>query len=200
MNKISIKNIFKQFDQNIIIDNQSFNLEAGIYRLAGNNGTGKSTLLNILGGIDSDFQGEVSIDRNNLLFLDDKDIGLNPFTIKENILILMKLFKIPSTSTTDKIIKDFFDGKEDLRYSQASVGTKMKVGLILILLKNWDIILLDESFSTIDTKSRQLIVDKLLSLKEKAIIIYVAHSEVDERLTSVATKLELKAGKLYVEK
>lgn len=200
MKKINVKNLSKKFKDDYVIQNQSLILTEGIYQLIGSNGVGKSTFLNMLGGIDKSYHGEIIVDRDCMLYLDDKDIGLNAFTIRENIHILMKVFDIKKSKESEKIIEEFYDGRVDANYLTASAGMKMKLGLVLILLRDWDIMLLDESLSAIDTKGRKLIVDKLLEVRDKSTIIFVAHSEIDDRLASIAIPIEMKKGELNVKK
>jgi ABC-2 type transport system ATP-binding protein len=200
MKKINVKNLSKKFKDDYVIQNQSLILTEGIYQLIGSNGVGKSTFLNMLGGIDKSYHGEIIVDRDGMLYLDDKDIGLNAFTIRENIHILMKVFDIKKSKESEKIIEEFYDGRVDANYLTASAGMKMKLGLVLILLRDWDIMLLDESLSAIDTKGRKLIVDKLLEVRDKSTIIFVAHSEIDDRLASIAIPIEMKKGELNVKK
>ncbi len=62
MNIIEINNISKNFEDKIVLDNISFNVEEGdIFGLIGPNGAGKSTLINIMTGLIDAKNGNITI-------------------------------------------------------------------------------------------------------------------------------------------
>ena len=62
--KITLNNIRKSFAEPVI-KNLSYTFEAGkIYVIKGVSGCGKTTLLNLIGGIDTDFDGSIGIEKD----------------------------------------------------------------------------------------------------------------------------------------
>ena len=58
---LSINNVSKSFDKKILFDNFSLVLpEKGVFVLSGESGVGKTTLLRMISGLDTDFSGEIS--------------------------------------------------------------------------------------------------------------------------------------------
>lgn len=63
---LEIKNLYKRYDE-LIIDNLSITFPShGMVVISGESGCGKTTLLNILGGIDQDYEGEILFDHQNI--------------------------------------------------------------------------------------------------------------------------------------
>ena len=71
---LEMKNIFKSFGANLVLDDVSFSLSGGqIKALLGENGAGKSTLMNILGGVLGADGGKILIDGSEVSFSSPKE-------------------------------------------------------------------------------------------------------------------------------
>ena len=71
---IKFLNITKRFPGNIALDNVSFGIEQGeVHALLGENGAGKSMLLNIFHGIYDQYEGNVEVDNTKLNFKSAND-------------------------------------------------------------------------------------------------------------------------------
>lgn len=79
----------------------------------------------------------------------------------------------------------------------ASTGTKFKLGLSLIFAKNWDYIFIDETLSTVDARSIDMIAKRLISMKESSTIIYVSHNLLDQELISKSQRILIEEGRVY---
>ncbi|MGX4669381.1 ABC transporter ATP-binding protein [Cerasibacillus sp. JNUCC 74] len=194
-------NCTKKFKDHFILDEVNFEIPKGLLHLRGRNGTGKSTLLRIISGLDKNYSGDIIKCGDPTLYLNHDPIGIHPFTIRENLEILWNTFKIiPSTKQLSKV-KDFFNGNLDVSYSRASTGMKAKIGLSLIFVKDWEIILIDETMSTLDTESIDMLSERLvdLSKKQMATIIYVSHSMVNKRLKDNSSVIYIRQGGLMWE-
>lgn len=189
----------KQFKENPILNNVNFSIEPGLFRLTGRNGAGKSTLLRMISGLEKTYSGSIiTTSEKSTLYLTVDPIGIHPFTIRENLEILWNTFGIvPSEEQLTKV-DDFFDGKLDVPYGKASTGMKAKLGLSLIFVKDWEIILIDEAMSTLDSESIAMLSDRLVALskKEKTIIIYVSHSMINENLDAHSREIFIEGGAL----
>ena len=74
---ILLKNITKRYGSRIIYENMNLEIKSGDYiHIAGESGTGKSTLLNILGLLDNDFEGQLTIDDRIISDMNDEKISL----------------------------------------------------------------------------------------------------------------------------
>lgn len=195
---IEFKNCKKEFKNTLILDEQYFKIPNGINKLSGKNGSGKSTLLRMITGLDKNFTGEIIKPEENILYLTPDPIGIIPFTIRENLRILWDSFDIQPSIAELKIVDKFFDGKLDVPFNKASTGMKAKLGLSLIFVKNWDLIIIDETMSTIDSESLSLLIDYLIDnihIKYNN-IIYVSHTNLDSMLKLDSYNILLEKGKL----
>lgn len=188
----------KKFKNNFILDNVNFTIPTGLFHLTGRNGAGKSTLLRMISGLDKKFSGNISANKQSILYLNVDPIGIHPFTIRENLEILWKTFNIrPSTEQLTQV-NAFFDNNLDTSYSKASTGMKAKLGLSLIFVKDWEVILIDETMSTLDSESIDMVSERLVDFSAKKIstIIYVSHSMVNTRLKDASSSIYIGGGEI----
>ncbi|MCY7749225.1 ATP-binding cassette domain-containing protein [Bacillus inaquosorum] len=188
----------KKFKNNLILDKVNFKISKGLFNLTGRNGAGKSTLLKMISGLDKKYSGNIIANNKSTLYLNVDPIGIHPFTIKENLEILWNTFNItPSTKQLSKV-NDFFDDNLDVSYSRASTGMKAKLGLSLIFVKDWETILIDETMSSLDSESIDMLAESLvnLSAKEISTIIYVSHSMVNVHLKDNSSAICIGEGNL----
>jgi ABC-2 type transport system ATP-binding protein len=181
---LELVNCTKKFKDVLIFNKVSFTISTGIFHLKGRNGVGKSTFLRMISGLDKKYTGDIIANGNSILYLNIDPIGIHPFTLRENLEILWKTFNINPTTKQLTKVNDFFDGNLDVSYSKASTGMKAKLGLSLIFVKDWETILIDETMSSLDSESIDMLSERLIELSERktATIIYVSHSLVNKRL------------------
>jgi ABC-2 type transport system ATP-binding protein len=199
---LKLINCTKKFKDNLILDNVNFEISGGgIFQLKGRNGAGKSTFLKILSGLDKNYSGDVLLSGESILYLNVDPIGIHPFTIRENLHILWETFDIKPSEDQISKVEFFFDGKLDTSYSRASTGMKAKIGLSLIFVKNWDVILIDETMSTLDSESIEVLSETLIKLSEenKTTIIYVSHSLINENLKSYSNDIYIGGGNIWCQ-
>lgn len=161
-----------------------------IVELKGENGIGKSTLLNIIAGM-TKFEGDVKLNEVSIVdhfkkYMEDVSlIGNTPFlyeylTPYETIdLILSFLNKETLDPSLEKLIEKIrLDEYKDTLTRELSLGTRQKLSLILALLPSPNLILLDEPFVNLDVLSRDVVLDFLENYvtENNAILIYATHS------------------------
>ena len=194
---LELKSVSFGYESKQIIDNLSVQFENnGIYLIKGKNGSGKTTLLNLIAGIYNPTGGEILWNGNDIIdysypsiaekvsFCPQTDTLFN-MTLSENILMkkieetspselvlfekLMKLFRLDSIVE----IKESNISTSMLCDGQAlSLGQIKKVCLARTLLRDCDILLLDEPLNGLDEDSRSVLCEYLdiLSRKKKIII------------------------------
>lgn len=198
---INVKNLNKTYDgKTMILENFSYTFESGkFYAIMGRSGARKSTLLNIIGTIDSATDGEVLVMGKNVTGLKEKEkaelrmknIGfvfqgfyLNPYLNgEENVIVPMRINReIPSTDRkqiAEKLMADF--GVENLKSSlpsQMSGGEQQRVCIARALANNPDIILADEPTGNLDEENEKIVFSYLKKLAEQGhTVIAVSHNE-----------------------
>lgn len=183
---MKIVNESKSFSSRKILNKVSLNFDKGLYKIEGKNGSGKTTFLHLLSGLEKFDSGNKFSHKGDVLFLDTNFIGVSPLTIEDNLRLLWKTFSVSPNKEVLLEIDNFFGERLLDNYLTASIGTKAKVGLSLLFVKNWDYIFIDETISTLDVSSVDMIAKRLMTLKETSTIFYVSHNVSNERLLSAS--------------
>ena len=195
---ISIKNLKFSYNkyQNVINDFSLDIKEGKFVLLKGESGSGKSTLCNILNKYITDYEGNVYLGKLNYEDLSIKTIRDNVVyvnqnenifsgTIKENIMFAAKkndleLDNICKICQVDKIVskKSFrflsMIGSDDVNISG---GEKQRIILARALMKNFNILILDEALSEVDMKMELEILNNIRKFYKDKTIIYISHKK-----------------------
>lgn len=182
MYSVEVKNVSKSLGKNIILENVNFNLEKGkIYGLVGANGSGKSTLLKIILGLYKS-KGKVYINgydvKKNFKEAISKVSGVVDYVslyeflnAKENLRYFAYLYDVPVKRVDEVLDIVKLDGNDRKLVRYYSLGMKQKLGIAISLLKDPDILILDEPTNGLDPKSISELRSTLKSFKDKTIII-----------------------------
>lgn len=186
--------------------------ENQIISIIGKNGSGKTTFLNLIYGLNLNFEGKIVIDRKNIHDkIKSKDLGTirkKMFYLKQdyqnqlfniNILEDIKYIKSNlSSNRLDELLKNFNLNKEilDRNYFELSDGEKKKILLILMLVKNSKIVLLDDPTSGLDQKSINSLIKILKKEKRDGKIIIIASQDYEFLLSVTDKVLVLYNGKI----
>ena len=198
MSYIEFKNVCKEYKMGEItikaLNNANFKIEEGeLVVIVGPSGAGKTTALNILGGMDSVTSGEVIVDGKNVAKLKNKelikyrreDIGfvfqfynlVQNLTAKENVELATEICK--DSLDTEEVLKKV--GLKDRMKnfpSQLSGGEQQRVAIARAIAKNPKLLLCDEPTGALDYKTGKQIL-KLLqdtARKEKMTVLIITHN------------------------
>ena len=195
IDKIDIQNLSFSYGEKEIIKNLNMTFTKGkIYGIKGGNGTGKTTLINLLLGLYIDEKKGVvlynGIDiskldmkkiRRNLIGVSEQEPVMLNSTIDQNLTLsreplnnyklekyikLLHLEQCINKNGLDFVIND---------NSNISGGEKQKLSIIRVLLKEPDIMVFDEPTSALDMKSAKCFSDYLLKVRDNRIIIIITH-------------------------
>ena len=160
---IKTESISKQFTSNnggelLVLDNISLEVSSGeILAIVGRSGSGKSTFLNIISGLDKPTSGTITIN-GSIGYVPQKDLLLPWRTVMENILLpieIQNLNSVPYVEKARSLLQKNGLGQFERSYpSEISGGMRQKVSLIRTMIQNSDILLFDESFSALDFDAR----------------------------------------------
>ncbi|MGP1488094.1 MAG: ATP-binding cassette domain-containing protein [Peptoanaerobacter stomatis] len=159
--------------------------------ILGENSAGKSTLLKCICKLKK-YMGKITYKDNiDIFYLPQDNILIDELSVKDNLKLFLKDFKSLKNSA---VLEEFaIDTIFDKKVKNLSGGTKRKISLCIALMEKSDLIVLDEPFSSLDEKSRNLFLDKL---KEKInlgnTLIYTTH--LKDTLDIATRKFYLKDG------
>ena len=184
-NAIEIKNLsFKYFNSDTyIFQDIDLNINKNKHTvITGANGSGKSTLLGLIAGIFYPENGEVSLSSHNIGYVGVTPLIING-TLRENILYGNR--SSVSNEEILQLIDEFklFNEKSKpnlnmmINNKTLSSGQMQKISFIRSLLANADILLLDESTSNLDVRTKKFIFDILK--KKNITIINSTHNHED---------------------
>ena len=149
--------------------------------VVGASGCGKSTMLNLLAGLDRPTRGEVEVDgRAALMF---QEAALFPWlTVTKNVELALKLRKVPKAERRSRVealletvhLQDF-GGK---RPHELSGGMRQRVALARAFAQDADVLLMDEPFGALDAMTRDVLHDELENLWQSRdlTIVFVTHN------------------------
>ena len=198
MSYIEFKNVNKNYKMGEItikaLDNTNFQIEKGeLVVIVGPSGAGKTTTLNILGGMDTATSGDVLVDGKNIATLKGKnlikyrreDLGfvfqfynLVPnLTAKENVELATQICK-DSLDVDSVIEKVGLENRKNNFPSQLSGGEQQRVAIARAIAKNPKLLLCDEPTGALDYKTGKQILKLLENTcrKEKMTVIIITHN------------------------
>ena len=218
---LRIDNLTKEYGKNNsyqkVLDDINIEFKSGEFVcILGESGSGKSSLLNILGGLDSNYKGNVNINNMNLKYIDldeyrENNIGfifqnfnlIPSMSIIDNIILPIEKKNISYNEKKNKAIEllrrlNIYNIKNK-RVDELSGGQKQRVAIARALIKDPLIILADEPTGSLDESNSDNILSILKEInKEGKLVIVVTHSnKVIEYSSRVVV---IKDGKIFSDK
>ena len=205
---ITLENILFYYQRdNIILDNINLNIKRNsLTIIKGNNGIGKSTILNLITKVIDPYQGNIYLDKNNVKDLSENTIRksitlisqqpyLFNFSIYDNLSIINndqnQIEKVCKQVGIHKKILSFKEGYQTKIGSDAcklSGGEKQKLAIARALLTKSKILLMDEITNNLDRESIISIFNLLNKLKKKYTIVFITHNnEIDKYADKIIT-------------
>ena len=177
------------------MNNVSFELASnGIVFVVGKSGSGKTTMMNLIGGLDFASNGQIIVDGNEITKFNEEEyenyrnshVGfvfqdfflLENLTVKENIEVSLKLQnKEADENEINKILNLVdLDGLASRYPNELSGGQKQRVAIARALIKKPKILLADEPTGNLDSKTAGQILDVLKELSKDVLVLIVSHN------------------------
>ena len=218
---IVIKNIYKNYKSGEktlhILKDLNFEIFKGeIILIIGKSGTGKTTLLNILGSLDSPDKGDIIFKNKSILNMKERELAkfrnssigfvfqlhhlLEEFNAIENIMLPGLIFD-NNYKEIRKKAKELLKtvdliNRADHFPSQLSGGERQRIAIARALINNPDVVLADEPTGDLDPANAKNLMNLFKNLNNKFAQTFLIVSH-DRTLLNYATKtLELKEGKV----
>ena len=197
---IEIKNLNKYFNKSKsnqihVINDVSLSLpSSGMIAIFGKSGCGKTTLLNVIGGLDKFESGDVLIDGRSIKTKTDdirnESIGYifqnynldNNMTIFDNVATSLRLLGITNKEVIRERVMSALENvgleKFALRKPQTvSGGQQQRVAIARAIVKGSDIILADEPTGNLDEENTYMVMDILKAISKDRLVLLVTHEE-----------------------
>ena len=203
---LQVDSLKKKYGSKLVLDNISFNQKEGeIISLIGASGIGKSTLLKCLAGLCDTNSGRIILDRDEIHDIDAnkrkisyvfQESPLFPhMNVLQNILFNMK--------EHDQNRLNFLLEKTELenlinRFPyELSGGENQRAAVVRSLIRNPDLLLLDEPFSNLDTVSKKYVKEIVFEIiKESNITTIIVNHDIEESLEISDRIMIINSGKI----
>lgn len=184
---LKISHLCKRFENKLIFDDFSYTFNNGLYLIHGSSGVGKTTLLRLIAGLDTDFSGEISGGGLGEVSVSFQEYRLFPtLTGIENVLLV---YDNPTDEDADEakdllITLGLTEADVNLFPHEMSGGMKLRISLARAILKKTPILLLDEPTRELNLELIQKVAKLLEEEAKDRIVIIVTHDDIDSLFVS----------------
>lgn len=186
--------------------------DCGIIGIKGGNGAGKTTIFNLIAGLYDDYTGRILLNERSMLDFSneslhkrigmiDQEPTLFHDTLRENLRLWDEAINdeiILSVCEKVKLIDFIHSLPAGLDYviqengNNISIGEKKRIAIARALIRDNDVILLDEVTSSLDEESRMIVIETLKSLMDEKILLLATHNYDDYRISNYMYELKNK--------
>ena len=218
--KIKCREVFKKFkncNDKGVLNGVSFELDSGnSLSISGPSGVGKSTLLNILAGLDKPDRGEIFFNDicftnlsntkktlfrlNNISHIFQAPNLLQDFNVIENIMLPLQ-YRGTNSQKSRNIAIECLDEANLLEHQDSPVsilsgGEAQRVGIARAIAMKSKIIFADEPTGNLDSANSQSVINKLTEICETHMITLIVVSHDDDVIHKMKTKKKMLEGKV----
>lgn len=204
MASIEVKNISKNFDNKLVLNNLNFNVSDGeLLSILGKSGCGKTTLLKILIGIEKPSSGSILKNNKNITKYDISKRGMGivfqnyalfpNMTVLENVSYALnnklKDKKKANKQAMDIISMVNLDEHINKYPNELSGGQMQRVAIARTLALKPDVILFDEALSALDAENKIILRNKIRELNKKFNITMIFITDDQEEAFSISDRV-----------
>jgi len=190
---VLVRNLEKSFNGEKILGGIDLDVKMGeVVGIVGPNGTGKSTLVKILVGVEKPDSGEVSVS-GSLSVVYQEDYLLPWKKLRDNICLGLR-FKGKECNPSKVARKLGIEGFLERYPKEVSGGTRRKAAIARALLLDFDVLILDEPFTGLDENSKETLISIIMELANSGKAVLVVSHQLEE-LFRVAHRVYVLGGR-----
>ena len=204
---VDVRGLRRVYGERVVLDVESLMLQAGVsYALVGPNGSGKSTLLKVLSGVIDATGG--AIDVTGGLSHDGLAVGYMPqrsyafgFSVFRNVALALDGSGLSKSEVKRRVGAALdavgMSALTDARGSGLSGGEAQRMALARILVRDLDVVLLDEPTASMDIAGTMLVEEALARYRDRTgcLMVTATHAPSQARRISDRT-IMLSAGRV----
>ena len=183
---LKLSNIKKSFGTKVVIDGFSYSFSKGVYLVRGESGVGKTTLLRIIAGLDTEYSGSVEGGGFDNVSMSFQEYRLFPsLTALDNLTVTLSKDDPRGEADCIDLLSSLGFSKDEMRLfpSEMSGGMNLRVSIARALLKDCPVLLLDEPTRELDPDNVNLVLDHIESEGKRRTVIVVTHDDLSEKLS-----------------
>jgi sulfonate transport system ATP-binding protein len=196
---VRVRHMGRSFAGRTVLESLDLDIAAGEFvALLGRSGEGKSTLLRALAGLDPEVTGDVLV--NGTVAVAFQDHRLLPWKrVLANVSLGLRAPN-PDRAARSALEEVGLGGQQDAWPLTLSGGEAQRAALARALVREPDLLLLDEPFCSLDALTRIAMHDLVLTLwaRHRPAVLMVTH-DVDEALALAGRVLVLRGGRVAYE-
>lgn len=193
---IQLCNVTKKYGETVILEKANFSFpETGLVCLMGASGGGKTTLLNLLAGFDTDYEGEILVGgtsisemdtdelcayrRDNIGFVFQNYHLLSGYTVLENVCLASTLSELSEAESREKAVALLarlgMEEKRNQKVENLSGGQKQRVAIARALMGSPKILFADEPTGALDRETSTEIMKLLQEIAFDRLVVVITH-------------------------
>jgi lipooligosaccharide transport system ATP-binding protein len=212
---VSARGLRKQFGAFTAVDGIDFDVRPGeAFGFLGPNGAGKSSTMKMIGAVSPITSGTLSVlgmspesdgaaIRGRLGVIPQEDNLDQELTVEENLMIYGRYFDLPRKVISERIdeLLEFaqLSTRRKDRVEPLSGGMKRRLTIARGLINEPDLMLLDEPTTGLDPQARQILWDRLYTLKQQGVTLIITTHYMDEAEQLCDRLVIMDQGKIVAE-
>ncbi len=204
---LEIEQLTKNYQGEAIFEAVDLSVDEGEFvSLLGPSGVGKTTLFNILSGLELPDEGRIRLEGEDITgktgrfsYMQQKDLLLPFYTLIDNLALPLRLRGESKAQAYEKVRQHLAEfrlvGAQDKYPAQLSGGMKQRAALLRAYLFSQRLMLLDEPFSALDSITKRSMHDwyRAVAEKNRTTTFFITH-DIDEALI-LSDKIYVMTGK-----
>ena len=208
---VDVKKIFFNYKDNEVLKDLSIQFSKNeILGIYGESGTGKSTFIDILMGLQKPKSGSIFYNGKQVkdissisayvpqkvFFINDSIISNIAIGIPKELINVERIKEVIKICQLSSLIEELEDGLNTIigeGGQKISGGQRQRIGIARALYQEPKLLILDESTNSLDSETESKFINDILLLKNKICLIFISHDK--ELLSSCNKVYKLKNGK-----